>query len=94
MDALLLCKQKRGRERLVVLFLSSSSVRSVLVVKSVDHGGKQVDAAAALLLPLWALGADRYSMVQHFNATLTKKLRACISGCSPGTERTDSSRVP
>ena len=78
----MLCKLKdrqRGREDLVVSLLSPSSVRSVLAVDSVDHGWKQVDAAAAavlLLLP-WALVADRYSMVQHFNATLTK-LRACV----------------
>lgn len=42
--------------------LSSSSVGSELAVASVDHGGKAVDAAAVLL---WALVADRYSMVQH-----------------------------
>lgn len=48
-----------------------------LVVGSVHHGGKQVDAAAAGL-PRWALGADRYSRVRHFNATLTIKLHAGV----------------
>ena len=48
-----------------MLLLSSSSVRSVLAVVSVDHGGKQVDAAAAAVLLLWALVADRYILMLH-----------------------------
>lgn len=44
--------------------VESSRVRSVLSVASVGHGGKEVVAAAVLLLR--ALVADRYSMVQHF----------------------------
>ncbi len=56
--------------------LLSSSVRGVLAFDSLDHGRKQVDAAALLLL--WALVADRYSVVQHFNSTLTKPKVACL----------------
>lgn len=41
--------------------LSSSSVRSGLTDDSVDHGGKQVDAAVVLLL--WVLVADRYILI-------------------------------
>lgn len=41
--------------------LSSSSVRSELTDDSVDHGGKQVDAAAVVLL--WVLVADRYILI-------------------------------
>lgn len=44
--------------------LSSSSVRSLLAGELVDHGEKKAAAAAVLLL--WALVADRYSMLQHF----------------------------
>lgn len=50
----------------------------MLAVDSVDHGGKQVDAAATAVLLLWALVAQRYSMVQHFNATLAKKKVPCL----------------
>lgn len=82
MEAFLLCKLKREKERerkdLAVSLLSSSRVRSVLAVDSVDHGGKQVDAAAAAVLLLWALVADRYSTVHHFNATLPKTKVACL----------------
>ena len=47
----------RERADLVVSILSSSSVRSLLAVDLVDHGWKQADAAAVLLL--WALVPDR-----------------------------------
>lgn len=54
---------RKGRD-LVVSLLSSSSVRSLLAGELVDHGEKKAAAAAVLLL--WALVADRYSMLQHF----------------------------
>lgn len=64
--------RKRESER-CVLVLSSNSVRTVLAFNSVDHGAKLADGVAVLFL--WALVADRYILMLHYQR---QKLRACL----------------